>query len=290
MYVRISAGTRSSARSANARRAAADEARSRWNDDRTPAAQVHGAGGVEERRDLRQPVAAARRRDRGELRADVVGQRAGAHSAHAFEREQAPLQLRPGAAVAADPVRRDDPVARDDQRVAVVGAERSRRARRPGPAGERGELAVGDDLAPGDRPGGRGELALQRRRPLEVDRDVRRTRSARPRGARRSAGTDPARRRHGRVTTRPVAFVLGASLPHWGKASVAASERAGPRVPLGRPAAPASRPDAVPLRPAHALAQRLRRRARAGRRRRRAPTPRRRPSRAPRRGVASRAR
>ena len=46
-------------------------------------------------------------------------------------------------------------MARDDEREAVLGAERARRARRAGPAGEGRELAVGDDLAPGDAPAAR---------------------------------------------------------------------------------------------------------------------------------------
>ena len=46
------------------------------------------------------------------------------------------------------------------------------RPRRPRPSGEHGELAVRDDLAPGDRAGCRGELLLQRRRPVELERNV----------------------------------------------------------------------------------------------------------------------
>ena len=84
-----------------------------------------------------------------------------------------------------------------------------------------------------------------------------------------TGGTDPARSRHDPVTTRPVAFVAGSLAPPWGPPARA------PACPLVRRSPRGAEP---------------RRRARAGSRRRRAPTPHRRPSRAPRRGVASRAR
>ena len=121
------------------------------------------------------------------------------------------------------------------ERVAVLGAERPGRPRRAGPPGESSELAVRDDLAPRDRARGRGEVALQRRRPVEIDRDVRRTTSARRRGAPRTGGTDPARSRHGPVTTRPVAFVLGALLPHRGpsRGLAAGASRWSRRAPRG---------------------------------------------------------
>ncbi len=48
--------------------------------ERTTTAQVHRAGGVEDRRGLGQPVAAPRRRDGGQLGADVLGERAVAQS------------------------------------------------------------------------------------------------------------------------------------------------------------------------------------------------------------------
>ena len=66
-------------------------------------------------------------------------------------------------AVAADPARRDDPVAGHEEREAVLGAEGAGRPRRPGAAGERRELAVGDDLAPGNAAQRPGERALERR-------------------------------------------------------------------------------------------------------------------------------
>ena len=196
---RVGADLRRDAQLGEQRERAPDDGRGREVEverDRAAAAEMHRARRVEERGDLRQPVAAARRRDRRELRADVVDERAGAHRSHSLEREQTTLQLGPGGAVPSDAVRRDDAVARDDQREAVVGAERPGRSRAPGPAGERGELAVRDDLAPGDRPGRRGELALQRRRPVELERDVVVGRWGRRRGGPRTAGTDPARRRH----------------------------------------------------------------------------------------------
>ncbi len=42
----------------------------------------------------------------------------------------------------------------------------------PGRPASDGELAVGDDLAPGDRARRRGELVLQRRCPVELERNV----------------------------------------------------------------------------------------------------------------------
>ena len=121
---------------------------------------------------------------------------------------------------------------------------------------------------------------------VEIDRDpVVRGRDARE-VRQRSAGTDPAHSRHGHVTTRAVAFVLGASLPHRGRPRSALVARL---VPLRHPGRAPSRPP-TRCRAPLALGAAPRRRARAGRSSRRAPTPRRRPSRARRRGVASRAR
>ena len=111
--------------SANARRAAAGAREVEVDGELAVAAQVPRAGGVEERRELREAAAAAARRDRRELVAQVVRER------HALEREQAPLVL--------DAERRrnepippadDDAVARDERREAVARAERARRAGR----------------------------------------------------------------------------------------------------------------------------------------------------------------
>ena len=85
-------------------------------------------------------------RDRRELGAEVVRE---THDLHP-RGEQPPLVLDPERAVAADPARGDDAVARDEEREAVLGAERAGGACRPLPAGERRELAVADDLAPRD--------------------------------------------------------------------------------------------------------------------------------------------
>ena len=71
-----------------------------------------------------------------------------------------------------EPAGRDDPVARDDEREVVLGAERARGARARGPAGEGGQLAVGDDLAPGNAAQRLGERLLERRPPLGVELDV----------------------------------------------------------------------------------------------------------------------
>ena len=47
--------------------------------DGAAATEMHRSGGVEQRRDLRQPVAASRRCDRSQLRPDVVDERRRAH-------------------------------------------------------------------------------------------------------------------------------------------------------------------------------------------------------------------
>src|SRR5215471_170608 len=64
-----------------------------------------------------------------------------------LEREQTTLVLDAARPVRTEPVRGYDAVARDEDRQRVPRAERPRRARGSGPAGERGKLAVGDDLA-----------------------------------------------------------------------------------------------------------------------------------------------
>jgi len=87
----------------------------------------------------------------------------------ALKREKTTLQGRACDAVAPDPIGGDHAVTRDDQRVAVVGAERARRSGRAGASCEHGELPVGDDVPPRNRPGSGGKLALKWCRPLEVD-------------------------------------------------------------------------------------------------------------------------
>ena len=61
---------------------------------------------------------------------------------------------------------------RHDEREAVRGTEGSGRARSSGPAGEGGELAVRDDLAARDRTQLPPRVALERRRPAQVDGHV----------------------------------------------------------------------------------------------------------------------
>ena len=171
----------------NARRASAEDARSRWNETAPRPRRCTAPGRVEERRDLGEPVAPSRaarspRAPRGRPRPAIPSS-----ELHPLEREQPALELRAGAAVAADPVRGDDAVARDHERVAVLGAERPRRARGARPARERRQLAVGDDLTPRDRPrsGQRARAAAaspSRRRARRP-----RTTSARPRGVRESS-------------------------------------------------------------------------------------------------------
>ena len=73
-----------------------------------------------------------------------------------LEREQPPLESESRRPVATQlerlaPPGGDDAVARNDEREAVLRAEAARRPRRPRPPGERGEAAVGDDLAPRNR-------------------------------------------------------------------------------------------------------------------------------------------
>ena len=142
------------------------------------AAEVEAPGGVEQRGELGPPIALALRRDRGELLADVLG---GDHRTTPSSASSRRLTSTPGVAVAADAVRGDDAMARDDEREAVRGAERARGARGARATGERRELAVRDDLAARHRAERIGERALERRRPVEVDGDVLEGRRRRPR-------------------------------------------------------------------------------------------------------------
>jgi len=66
----------------------------------------------------------------------------------------------------------NDTVAREDEREAVLGAEAPGRARRTRPAGQGGELAVRDDLAPRHRLERSSELGLEGGAPGEIDVDV----------------------------------------------------------------------------------------------------------------------
>src|SRR5207247_9120638 len=116
---------------------------------------------------------------RGRLRA---GDRGGASplcgadrsQANSLEREQPPLEPHAARAVAPDPVGRDDTVAGDEQPEPILCADRARRARGPRPARQRGELAVGHDLAARYRPQRVDDCSLEGRSPVEVERDARR--------------------------------------------------------------------------------------------------------------------
>ena len=83
-----------------------------------------------------------RGRDRGELVAQLVRERQSF-----LEREQPALVVDAEVAVRADAASRDDPVHGHERRQVAAGAERPGRARGARASGERGELAVGDDLA-----------------------------------------------------------------------------------------------------------------------------------------------
>ena len=139
--------------------------------ERSTPEQVHGARGVEERRELREAVAAALGRDGGELRPRVPGERRRAQSSVPSSASRRRLRRSPDESVAAELVRLlapggDDPVARHDEREAVAGAERAGGPRGARPPGERGEPAVRDDLAPRDGPRRFEELALERAEPV----------------------------------------------------------------------------------------------------------------------------
>ena len=167
-YVRISDSTRSarSDRERAARNGRLGEVE--VERDRAATAQVDCAGRVEERRELREPVAAPRRSDCRELGAYVGGERVDAHRMRALEREQPALQAPTGRPVAAELVRLaaaggHDAMARDDEREAVGGAEAARGAGGAWPPGARRETAVGLDVAPA-RPCGSRRAARAGRR------------------------------------------------------------------------------------------------------------------------------
>ena len=318
--MRISAGTRSSARSWNARRARARRTRGRGGTRRRRAradAPSRPCGRARRSRPGGRTGAAARSR-----RAPHARSRPASPSSEldALEREQPALELRAGAAVASDPVRGDDAVARDDERVAVLGAERPGRARGARPARERRQLAVGDDLAPRESPAqpstssrcsGVAQSTSSSTSAYDVGSPARCARNRRHR-----SGTKAAPSRDGSAGS----VRAGSLAPPLGGADRAApcglvpirdghaparararrhAHRAWPRA-RGAPASPGIPPLAhgVPTRPLRARRRAPARvspatpptPARAGRGCRRGPTARRRPSRAPRRCAASRAR
>ena len=188
--------------------------------------------------------------------------------AHALEGEEPALQCGAGRAVAADPVRRDDAMARDDERVPVVRTERSGRPSRARPPGERSQLAVRDDLAPRNRPCRGGQLVLERRRPVEIDDDSLVRRGIARRDGRRCAGTDPTRSRRSRGSRSPGSVPAGSPAPPSGGAVGGLSVRC-PRIARNV----TRRGSAAPSRSRESVRRRSgrrhaapRRRARAGRR------------------------
>src|ERR1051325_7411410 len=86
-----------------------------------------------------------------------------------LERQKAALVRRAEGAVPADTLRADDAVARDEDAEAVLRTERPCGAGGSGTAGERGELAVRDDVAARNRAQRTRELALERRQVVEIE-------------------------------------------------------------------------------------------------------------------------
>ena len=177
---------------------------------RAPAAEeMHRAGRVEERGDLREPVAAALGASAASsARASEASGRA--HSSVPSSASSRRLSPCARGAVAAErerlvPPRCDDAMAGDDERQAVRRAEAPCGAGGTRSAGEGREPAVRDHLAPRERPRRGEQLALERAEPLTRPRPRRRTRPPCRRGGPRTAGTDPARSRHAPVTGWPLA-------------------------------------------------------------------------------------
>ncbi len=94
-----------------------------------------------------------------------------------FEREQPPLESESRRPVSTQlerlaPPCGDDAVAWNDEREAALRAEAARRPRRPRPAGERGEAAVGDDLSPWNSARRGEQRTLELREPVVGDGHV----------------------------------------------------------------------------------------------------------------------
>src|SRR2546422_9480129 len=89
-----------------------------------------------------------------------------------FELQQPALVSDTAGAVATDPVRGDHAVARDDDGKPVARADRAGGALGIRVAGKRGELAVGDDLAPRNVAQRLDDGALELRIAVEVDLHV----------------------------------------------------------------------------------------------------------------------
>src|SRR5215218_11477705 len=154
-------------RSENARRATADVARSRWSATRLrPRRWTLPA-------EWKSAETSARRQQPRAGSIDASSERSSSESAIALEGEEAALVLDAEGAVAADPAGRDDPVARHEEREAVLGAERAGGTGGASTAGERRQLAVADDLAPGNRAQRARERCLEWRAPVLVERNVR---------------------------------------------------------------------------------------------------------------------
>src|SRR6266487_94682 len=90
-----------------------------------------------------------------------------------FELQQPALVPDTAGAVATDPVRGDHAVARDDEGKPVVRANRAGGALRVRVAGERRQLAVGDDLAPRNIAQRLDDCSLELGQPVELERDIR---------------------------------------------------------------------------------------------------------------------
>ena len=170
--------------------------------DRAAAEEVDGAGRVEERRDLGEPVAAPRRaRPR---RARRVRRRRASRCSQerSLEREQPSLEAVTRRPVSPELVRLaapcgDDAVAGHDEREAVRGAEAARRPRGPRTPGERREAAVRHDVAPPHGPHGEEQLPLEGAETRRRRRRRRRSATGVPREVRREP---PAQIRHEAVT------------------------------------------------------------------------------------------
>src|SRR5581483_11788389 len=150
----------------NARRAAADAARSRCTDSfPRPRRWTEPAA-------WKSPESSA---SRSQSRSGAIpassSRSSSASIAVALEREQPPLVLEPERAVRAEAGRADDPVARDEEPEPVASAEAAGRARCARRSGKHGELAVADDLSRRDGAQRAGAPAVELRLVLEVDRN-----------------------------------------------------------------------------------------------------------------------
>ena len=158
---RRAAGTSSRGRTARRSRCGSRTARRGRAGARRRGARSRSPPGRGGRRPCRRADATRRRRGRaprarpGSSSAaperSARARRGGRQRATSLELQQSPLVVDAELAPAADPVRGDDPVHGQERGELAAGAERPGRARRARVAGERGQLAVGDDLAARDR-------------------------------------------------------------------------------------------------------------------------------------------